>query len=78
MSTDLPIAVILAALAKTLDEIAPQSKQQFFSNMKEMTLEDLAEALVIVKNCRGYKNTPEEIERDCLREAKTFFGIEDF
>ena len=78
MNTDLTIAVILAALAKTLDEISPQSKQQLYSNMKEMTLEDLAEALVIVKNCRRYGNTPDEIERDCLREAKAFLGIHDF
>ena len=74
---ELTIAVILAALAKTLDQLAPKSKQQFYQNMKEMTLEELVEALKIVKAFRS-ANTPEEIDQHSLQEAKAYLKIQDW
>lgn len=71
---EVPIAALFAALLETLDQLDPSAQERFDKNMKEMTPLRLAKVLQVLKEYRYKSDTPQQIEQECLREAKAFLG----
>ena len=78
------IAAFIAALVKQLASCNPPlAPEDIYSNLRKMrenlTAEELAAALEIVEECYYFPGSPTNDHKAyCLREAKTFLGIEDF
>lgn len=78
------IASFVAALVKLLSACNPSlAPEDIYSNLRKMrenlTAEELAAALETVEECYHFPGSPSnDYKAYCLREAKTFLGIEDF
>ena len=67
-------ASLLASLLKSLESVDPEFRTRFEENVQNLTLDELTHALHLLRG--HYSNPPEAIQRQCLRSAKTFLGLD--